>query len=188
MNAVNPDPLAKALAGSPAPKRARKPRARNAMPAPKPGPSPLEDVMADYHYTWRNPLCLARQTRAPRPTGALRRTAKAARRVAVDHAIRVYDDLWAEKPMPLVNTPKDRHLGYLDRLLCLPPNWPPGFQAYQVAYHLSAEFCGPDSASRHTWAAAFSAAVYAAELARAPRPNRLRMQACTWGRPRRRTR
>lgn len=186
MNCTNPDPLAKALAGSPAPKRARKPRARKALPAPN--PSPLEAVLADFHDTWRNPLRLSRRPRAPRPTGALRRTAKAVRQVAADHAILVYDDRWAKGPMPLVNTPKDRGLGYLDRLLCLPPNWPPGFQAYQVAYHLSAEFCGPDSASRHTWAAAFSAAVYAAELARAPRPNRLRMQACTWGRPRRRTR
>jgi len=34
VTAVNPDPLAEALAGKPAPKRARKPRARKAAPPP----------------------------------------------------------------------------------------------------------------------------------------------------------
>jgi hypothetical protein len=111
------------------------------------------------------------------------RTAKAARRVAADHAIMVHGDPLA-KTSVLVNTPTDRTLGYLDRLLILPHPWPPGYQAFQVAYHLSAGFCAEeDQATRFTWAAAFSAAVYAAELARAPR--RRRMSCSAWGRGRR---
>lgn len=169
MTAVNPDPLAEALAGKPAPKRARKPRARNADKKPK--PSSVEAVMADWQRPWRNPLCMG-IAHAPLPTGALARTVKRLEAVAADHGIRVYNSAHASAKPVLFKTCSARNLGWLDRMLTLPASMSAGYRAGWIAKYLGHEFYGPEGGAN--FASALVAAVYAAELARAPRPGRVR--------------
>ncbi len=180
MNTVNPDLLAEALAG--APKRARKPRAHKTEPKPSSGNA----IRFDYgqRQPWSNPLHMG-CARAPRPTGALARTVKRLIAVAADHSIRVETFRRMRKPVLLPGFPGNRELGWLDRVLCL-PEYPLAYQAAWIAHFLGEEFYG--SGNGLAFGQALVSAVYAAELARAPRPGKLRMRACVWGSGRRRTR
>jgi len=153
-------------------KRARKPRARKTdKNRAQPKPSSVEAVMADWQRPWRNPLHMT-DPQPPQPTGALARTVKRLEAVAADHGIRVMTGPHSGDKPSLFKTSGNRSLGWLDWMLILPPNMSQAYRAGWIAKFLGHEFYGPEGGAN--FASALVAAVYAAELARAPRPGRVR--------------